>query len=291
MPLFTAISGYVYALRPVTNSHSIQRLLKGKVYRIGIPLIVVSSLFFLAQSLIPSTNEKPDLANFFGIFFYGYAHFWFLQAILLIFLAVVILEKTLITKRFIGALFVLVASLLIPTLLSQPIKFFSFYRALDLFPFFLLGLITCRFTEKLTGALPLLVSASGLILIIVHQAYLLDLLKLPDNWIDKLGVALGLCAIYTLITYRFNCKPLSFLGKYSFEVYLFHVFGTAGARIFMNTFEIYSTVIVFTISLSAGLLLPIALKLLAQQHAVPDLLLFGNKHAAMLQVNKVLSSP
>lgn len=291
MPLFTAISGYVYALRPVTSSRSVQQFLKGKAYRIAVPLLVVSSLFFVAQSFTPGTNEKPDLDNFFGIFFYGYAHFWFLQAILLIFLAVVFLEKAHITKTLTGAFLVLLVSLLVPALLSEPIKIFSFYRALDLLPFFLLGLITCRFPEKLTGLLPFLLAACALTLVIIHQAYLLDLLSLPSSWVDKLGSALGLCAIYTLIHHRFNCFPLMFLGKYSFEVYLFHVFGTAGARILLNRLEIYSTVTVFTISLVAGLLLPIALKVLAQQHALSDLLLFGNKHVATVPLKKAVSSP
>lgn len=289
MPLFTAISGYVYALRPVTTSGSVQRFLKGKTYRIAIPMIVVSSLFFLAQSLIPGTNEKPDHENFFGIFFYGYAHFWFLQAILLIFLGVIVLEKAHITKGFAGALLALFASMLIPEIFEQPIKFFSFYRALDLLPFFLLGLIACRFPEKLAGIIPLLISIFALALITLHQAYLFGLHNLPNHWIDPLGLALGLCAIHTLIHYRFNCIPLIFLGKYSFEVYLFHVFGTAGARILLNRLEIYSTVTVFTVSLAAGLLMPIALKLLAQQHALSDLLLFGNKHAVTVPLKKAIS--
>lgn len=290
MPLFTAISGYVYALRPVTTSGSIQSLLRGKAYRIAIPLIVVSSLFFLAQSLIPGTNEKPNYENFLGIFFYGYAHFWFLQAILLIFLVVIVLEKAHITKGFIGALLALLASLFIPVIFEQPIKLFSFYRALDLFPFFLLGLIACRFPEKLTGIIPIIISASALALITLHQAYLLGWHKLPSNWIDPLGLALGLCAIHSLIHYRFNCIPLMFLGKYSFEVYLFHVFGTAGARILLSRLEINSTVTVFTVSLATGLLLPIALKILAQHHALSDLLLFGHKHAVTVPLKKTASS-
>ena len=290
MPLFTAISGYVYALRPVTTPRSVQHFLKGKAYRIALPLIVVSTLFFLAQTFIPGTNEKPADGNVLGIYLYGYAHFWFLQAILLIFLAVVLLEQLHLTRTFKGAVTVLIAALLLPLAFPEPIKLFSLYRALDLLPFFLLGLIICRFPHNLPRVSPYLIPTAGLILIAIHQGYLLGLLEVSGNMLEPLGMALGLCATYTLITYRFDCLPLNLLGKYAFEVYLFHVFGTAGTRIVLKTLGMDSTLTVFIISLTAGLLLPIALKTVTQQYAITDLLLFGNKRASTLPLKKTFSN-
>lgn len=280
MPLFTAISGYVYALRPVTPESRLSPFLRGKAYRIGIPLIVVSLLFFISQSLIPNTSESPELENFFSIFIYGYAHFWFLQAILVIFLIIAILEKTNITTQYQRTLWILIGALVIPPLLPQATGLFSVDRAIELFPFFLLGLCICRFPGELRRRRSLrLIPVVSVLLIVIHQAYLLDIISLPSNLVNAVGVALGLCAIYTLITYRFYLRPLRFFGQYAYEVYLFHVFGTAGARIVLNKLGVYTPAPVFTLGLAAGLLLPIGLKLVARQNALFDLLLFGSKRA------------
>lgn len=280
MPLFTAISGFVYALRPVTPSSPVRPFLWGKVIRIGIPLLVVSALFFLSRLLIPDTSMTPKLESFFVRFIYGYAHFWFLQAILLIFLVIALLDKCNLTTGFAAALGILAGALLIPPLLPRPPGVFSLDQALELFPFFMLGLCLCRFPEALgsrRNSLP--IAAIAALLLATHQAQLLGLIELAPEHLGTLGVALGLSAIHTLIALRFYFAPLRLLGQYAYEVYLFHVFGTAGARILLGKLGIHAPLPVFALGLAAGLLLPIMLKRVARQNAVCDLLLFGSKPA------------
>ena len=63
----------------------------------------------------------------------------------------------------------------------------------------------------------------------------------------------------------FYFKPLAWLGYFSFEIYLFHVFGTAGARIVLNKLQVHDVWVVFTISMVMGLFLPVALKLVLER--------------------------
>lgn len=287
MPLFTAISGFVYALRPVTPASRVRPFLWGKVIRIGIPLVVVSALFFLSRLLIPDTSMTPKLENFFVRFIYGYAHFWFLQAILVIFLVIAVLDKCNVTTGFAPALGILAGALLIPPWLPRPPGVFSLDQALGLFPFFMLGLCLCRFPAALgsrRNTLP--IAAVAALLLATYQAQLLGLLDLAPGRLGILGVALGLSAIHTLIALRFYFAPLRFLGQYAYEVYLFHVFGTAGARILLSRLDIHAPLPVFAFGLAAGLLLPITLKRIAQQNAVCDLLLFGSKRASLLPAQR-----
>ena len=235
MPLFTAISGYVYALRPLNSGSDLPRFYHGKFKRIGIPLLTVSTLFFVLQMVVPNTNDKPQLSEIFSIYLFSYAHFWFLQSIFCIFVVIALLEKAgwLLTLRSYGLVFAV--ALAASFAWERFPNMFSLDRAIQLFPFFLLGLGLYRFSERLITRRNVMTMAVALaILTGIDQAYLFALVELDESDQAVVGTALGLAAISLLIARRFYFKPLAWLGYFSFEIYLFHVFGTAGARIGLN---------------------------------------------------------
>lgn len=266
MPLFTAISGYVYALRPLNSCSDLPRFYHGKFKRIGIPLLTVSTLFFVLQMVVPNTNDKPQLSEIFSIYLFSYAHFWFLQSIFCIFVVISLLEKAgwLLTLRSYGLVFaVALAASFAWELFSN---LFSLDRAVQLFPFFLLGLGLYRFSERLITRRNVIIMAVVLaILVGIDQAYLFALVELDESDLAVVGTALGLAAISLLIARRFYFKPLAWLGYFSFEIYLFHVFGTAGARIGLNKLQVHDLWLVFTVSMALGLLLPVAFKLVLER--------------------------
>ncbi|WPU97154.1 acyltransferase family protein [Mucilaginibacter sabulilitoris] len=51
MPLFTVISGFVYAYKPVSRFTTNSKFIAGKINRLLIPLVVVATLFYLLQYL------------------------------------------------------------------------------------------------------------------------------------------------------------------------------------------------------------------------------------------------
>ena len=266
MPLFTAISGYVYALRPVNCGSDLSRFYLGKFKRIGIPLLVVSTLFFVLQMVVPNTNDKPQLTDIFSIYFFSYAHFWFLQAIFCIFVVIALLEKAglLLTLRSYGLVFAM--ALAASFAWESFPDLFSLDRAMQLFPFFLLGLGLYRFSEQLITRGNVMTMAVVLaILVGIDQAYLFALIDLDEPDVALVGTALGLAAISLLIARRFYFKPLAWLGYFSFEIYLFHVFGTAGARIGLNKLQVHDAWVVFTVSMLLGLFLPVAFKVVLER--------------------------
>ena len=266
MPLFTAISGYVYALRPVNSGSDLPRFYLGKFKRIGIPLLVVSTLFFVLQMVVPNTNDKPQLSDIFSIYFFSYAHFWFLQSIFCIFVVIALLEKAglLLTLRSYGLVFAM--ALAASFAWESFPDLFSLDRAMQLFPFFLLGLGLYRFSEQLITRGNVMTMAVVLaILVGIDQAYLFALIDLDEPDVALVGTALGLAAISLLIARRFYFKPLAWLGYFSFEIYLFHVFGTAGARIGLNKLQVHDAFVVFTVSMLLGLFLPVAFKVVLER--------------------------
>ena len=266
MPLFTAISGYVYALRPLNSGSDLPRFYHGKFKRIGIPLLTVSTLFFVLQMVVPNTNDKPQLSEIFSIYLFSYAHFWFLQSIFCIFVVIALLEKAgwLLTLRSYGLVFAV--ALAASFAWERFPNMFSLDRAIQLFPFFLLGLGLYRFSERLITRRNVMTMAVALaILTGIDQAYLFALVELDESDQAVVGTALGLAAISLLIARRFYFKPLAWLGYFSFEIYLFHVFGTAGARIGLNKLQVHDLWLVFTVSMAMGLLLPVAFKVVLER--------------------------
>jgi hypothetical protein len=276
MPLFTAISGYVYALRPVTSASSLPRFYQGKFRRILIPMIVVSTLFFISQTLVPNTNSKPEWSDIFSIYFFSYAHFWFLQSIFCIFVMIALMEKFSLLSSIRNYMIIMCVALVASLHYEIFPDFFCIYKAIQLLPFFLLGLGLYRYADQLnTWGKQLFLGVALAVLVVIDQAYLWGQMLLTDREMDYIGTALGLAAIYMIITHRVYFKPLAWLGYFSFEIYLFHVFGTAGCRIVLNKLAIHDVWITFTISMILGLLLPVALKKAVGRINVLNLAFFG----------------
>jgi glucan biosynthesis protein C len=276
MPLFTAISGFVYALRPVSRGSSLSRFCLGKIRRMIVPLFVVSTLFFISQAMLPGTNNAPSWSEMPSIYVSSYAHFWFLQAIFCIFVLVSLLEKTgcLNSPGKLLAAFAIAAA---ASLNSESFpEFFSISSAAKLLPSFLLGVALCRFPKQFINTPNVTVIGALLVAVIVtDQAELWAAISLNELEITVVGTVLGLAAIYMLIARRFFFAPLAWLGYYSFEIYLFHVFGTAGTRIALNKLSIDNAWITFIASMLAGMLLPVLLKKMVERYNLFNLAFFG----------------
>ena len=91
MPLFAFLSGFVYAYRPVKAGQE-GRFAKKKLIRLWLPLLTVSTIYYLTTLVAPDAQRALPLSEAWTIYLYGYVHFWFLQSIILIFAATLILE-------------------------------------------------------------------------------------------------------------------------------------------------------------------------------------------------------
>ena len=91
MPLFTAISGFVYAIRPVESNHF--RFIGKKGRRLLLPLAFVGSLQWLTMRFAPGVNTPTeDLTAYWRIFLFSYNQFWFLHGLFLVFICLALIE-------------------------------------------------------------------------------------------------------------------------------------------------------------------------------------------------------
>ncbi len=94
MPLFTALSGLVYGLRPLGPDGDLTRFMIRKSRRLLVPLITVGTGFVVLRAIAPGTNSTVGLNSWWRIYVDSDdTHFWFLQAIFLIILAVAVLDR------------------------------------------------------------------------------------------------------------------------------------------------------------------------------------------------------
>jgi fucose 4-O-acetylase-like acetyltransferase len=265
MPLFSFISGYVYGFRPYQGNAA--GFMKGKVRRLLLPLITVGTIFAVVQAVTPGANMAVD--HWWLLHIVPVGHFWFLEALFIVFLAVVLLEhmKALSTPAGFALTWALSAALF--DYFSPP-NYFAAQGAVYLLPFFLAGLACKRFE---IGGPAARGAATAVFICAATTAMLLPQFSEQGSSIAALG--LGVCSAFLLLRSGWNSRQLAYVGSYSFPIYLLHVFFTAASRILLKKVGVTDTYVLLASGLAAGLIGPIVSALLISRHAGLNLWLLG----------------
>lgn len=265
MPLFTFLSGMVYAYRPLSGNWT--KFLKGKARRLLIPMLVVGTLFAIIQALVPGTNNKID--NWWLLHIYPVQHFWFVEALFWVFILITPLElNRLLNNRLVT---VLIIAGFLALAVGQPYtKLLAFKGFIYLTPFFLFGMSIVRFK---ISPLPLLPNLIGFIGIMVAIYFLTD----GVYGRSLLGCLIGMFSCYFLLGLRLKVHWLAKIGIYSYSIYIFHVFFTAASRIIVNKLIDLPVEINFLIGLIAGILGPVLVYEIAVKTPYTSFSLLGQK--------------
>jgi fucose 4-O-acetylase-like acetyltransferase len=250
MPLFSFISGYVYAFRPYQGNA--QGFIKGKVRRLLVPMLTVGTFYAIVQSLTPGANASVD--NWWLLHIMPVGHFWFLEALFLIFVVVILLEHftALSTVARFSAVWIICAVLFG---VADFTNYFGARGAVYLMPFFLAGLACKRFDIVQPSALVAGAAAlgGGLAIVVLFPEHMGQ----QNSLAALASLAIGVSAGLLLLRSGWQSRPLAYIGAYSFAIYLFHVFFTAASRIFLQkagVTDVYALLVPGTL---AGLLGPV----------------------------------
>lgn len=281
MPLFTAIAGWVYALKPVTNGNFNPFLLK-KVYRLLIPMITVGTLYFLIQYITPGTNTKGHFADIWRIYIFPYTIYWYLPSLFLIFLFMAYIDKQHYAEKFAQWKWVLAISLLgmisqisfIPNFIPN---LFSFKGALLQLPYFVIGVGMQRFSTQIWSGTPqkagIGIAIIGILLLQVEWYY-----PIYKNMLyECMQPIFIICLLIWMFQQRKSYRFFTWIGAYAYTIYLFHGFGTAGGRIILNRLGIHSEILIFLVALSVSVFLPIILDQILQKWKITRFLFLGKK--------------
>lgn len=258
MPLFTFLSGFVYAYRPV-DAVGWLTFLRKKTWRLLIPFVAVTTLLFLFQY---ATGHQRSLGSLRNVYLYTFAHMWFLQALMVILAIIVLLELMELMKTLARWAVVLVLALCVDVTIEVSPNYFSINQAFHLLPFFIAGLGANRFRDVLERRAirwPLAVLFLG-----CFAVHALGTLRLLDDHPLPPGLVLATISFAGALTLIRHVPPMGWLitvGSYSFAIYLFHVFFTASARMLLDMADVpRDRLLYFIVALLAGLAGPVAVE-------------------------------
>lgn len=265
MPFFTVLSGWVYALRPVTRAPQLPSFMTKKVRRILLPMVAVGLVQLGLMAVAPGVNARPGADAVFEILFFGFEHLWFLQAIFVIFLIVALLDTgNVMWGPRSWTLLVLGTGVVGATVrIPQPFAVFSINQALWLLPFFLFGVGLRRFATgrgSTAGRVGVVVGAA--LLLAIGTYLYLDHRSLPvvlERGLGMLTGALGVLAMY-LHREKLTSRALVWIGGFSYGIYLLHVLGAASSRIVLSRLGVESIPVLFAAGLALGVGVPIILE-------------------------------
>ncbi|MET0657370.1 MAG: acyltransferase [Steroidobacteraceae bacterium] len=277
MPLFTFLSGFVYAYRPVKPGDEDHFAVK-KLRRLGIPFLVATTLMYLGH-LVAGDRVMPELAEAWRVYVVPIDHLWFVSSLLGIFGLVIALEAfgalhTL--QRWAVVFAVAVAGyLLIP---RAPMDVLGLNELPYLLPYFLAGLAANRFRAMFFSANCLHVLLA--LFIVMQAAYSAFVLTHMQGSLDVtvshtvtglvIGVAAGICALRWLP----RVSVVQSIGTHSYAIYLYHPVFVAVARLGLKHME-PPLAAQFWVGMLVGILGPMMLVLAVARIPWAQLLLVG----------------
>ena len=275
MPLFTSISGFVYSYRPVEFAGALD-FLKAKSRRILFPFFFVSSIQFLIRTVLPGLNKPVRFEDMWRIYIYPFDQFWFLQALFLVFLMVVLLDifQLLKTPGLWMACFSL--SVAFTFFIPRTPYAFGLRDSLYLLPFFILGCGLKRFSDFLFRPRVLWpVFVFFLTGVALQQLSWFNIVALTIEKRSTFGVCLGLAGIALLFRVRPTVRWLAWIGTFAYSVYLYHVLFAAGSRLILKLFWNHNVIWTLIIGSVCGILGPVLLEKILVKNAVLRKTLLG----------------
>lgn len=267
MPLFSALSGYIYAMNRVSRG-TVVEFAKKKAARLGFPLFFATTVMFILRRF-----AYADSTNYIDALAFHYQHLWFIQALILIFATVAIWDAVAPPNWQGLCIAAFVAAMISRSM--EVTQFFSLGGALFLAPFFLFGMVLHLQPALLRRAdlLNLALWVAGTVMILHQLALLEGGTPVPKNSVP--AVFCGFCAAYLMFSLCPRVRLFEFVGSFSFTIYLWHSIAASAVRqVLLSQFDM-ALPLEFAVLLCVGLIVPIAIHLAVQRIPVLCLLVAG----------------
>ncbi|WP_265501347.1 acyltransferase family protein [Paracoccus beibuensis] len=274
MPLFAFIAGHVYGLRPVDPAQW-KSFLAGKFRRLAVPGAVAITVFMLL-ALMLHLRFAPD-ADWWRNYVMPYAHFWFLQAILLIF----VVFGTFDTFGHGRGSAVILALSILWTMSGWRLQtnIMAANHALYLLPYFVVGVMVARQRSIVFSNRLAIILMAVTVVALTTWINILDLQetgRFSQNRRDLQSLAFGISGsmLCYLVLPRIDSRVF---GSFAFTIYLYHVLGTSGMRRLLYAIGIDDTGTHLIAGLVAGLAVPVMLHIASLQSPAATRLVLGQR--------------
>lgn len=270
MPLFTFLSGLVYAYRPFSGG--VKEYTIKKIRRLLVPMLTVGTLFVLMQMAIPGTNNS-GVEPWYLIHIIPVGHYWFIESLFFVFLLVVLLEKAQVLDSPRTYFIVLIAAGYIYTLPLHS-KILSFTGFIYLLPYFLIGMGVKRYNlvqgSSKTAVCWLLLPTVTIVFGLIYMQWIEPFGKRSPQ-----GLLLGASACIAIYALNLRFKFIAWIGVFSYSIYLFHVFCTAGSRVVLTKLGIEQIEVLLICGVVLGLIGPIVAESIFSRSSITRVAFLG----------------
>lgn len=237
MPIFAFISGYVYAMRPF-RAGTARYFLSGKVRRLGLPLLSTTALFLSVDTLRKGQGIADAIERLPQVFLFSYEILWFLQAMLIIFFLIPLLDRLgLFQDRIRVMAFILACFILSERV--EAMSFFSINGAAYLAPYFFSGYLFWRLPHLTRSQIPSLL----LLLALAITLHILDVASGHRDATERsaaLALIIGILTPALLISLAPGIRLLAVIGNSSFAIFLYHLLFVITCRMALHSAGITS---------------------------------------------------
>ena len=262
MPLFTFLSGLVYAYRPLRPGEAM-RFFGKKLRRLGVPLLVASTILYGLH--LAAHDPVSPLSRMWSVYVYPFYHLWFVQALLPVFAVLVVLER-------LGALatsgrFMVVLALALMAYWYGPLlpsDALGLRNATYLLPFFLWGVGVHRFRGLLQSQPALIAAAACFVvaqgfhayIVLTHTLAPIDPVVTRSAWTLLIGMSAGLCGLRFLP----RMPLMERIGGSSYVIYLYHPLFVAAVLAGLGVLPALPMILLFAAAAAAGLAGPMVME-------------------------------
>lgn len=279
MPLFFIVSGYVFQMAYIKDGKKKPNL-KKQIINILIIYVVFSILLGLFKIIMGRyTNVTIDYMDLLLIPVKTITPYWYLYALLafyLIFSSKLILST--VKKEYIILISLLVINILSIFLNNEIGAYFEIYHITYMALFFYTGALLCKKSVRLADKWYLVTAffVASVVLMVIFRNCDGRYSSIPfANIVIAGGISLALCMFFQSFCNKGNqvhVKFLSFIGRYSLEIYLIHCVFTAGNRVVLSKLHIDNFYLNIFMNFVISLGLPIIISVICRKIRIYNIL-------------------
>lgn len=263
MPLFMCLSGYLYCMKENKfNLNEYRKFELKKIINLSIPYFVFYVLFIALNVLASgNVNHKRSFSDLLNMFNSPMAPFWFLYALLSIFIIIPIIEK--LSKYNKKTVFFTLSILKIISIFVET-KIYFIDSIMQWAIYFYLGSCVQDVKEKSKSYNTI----STVIYMILGILYSLYYSFIPDILNEIIRIAFSICGTFICISIFKNIKQsiiLNTFKKYTFQIYLTHTIFAAAVRTFLFKIGINNYFIHLITGIFASIYIPVLMSIICEK--------------------------
>ena len=270
IPIFTALSGYLYAGRRVVGPEFVGFWGK-KVRRLAVPFVFATCVIWELRQYASQTHTSllHDLVT-------ASSHLWYLQALLILFTVISVSDAffrpTTVALILAGLVSIMICQSGVPVT-----TMFGLGGALYLAPYFLFGIILREHPDLTRDPRSGILAAGIVVIVLASQQFGLFGLARVINALDLPAALAGMAGVVFLLQRLPKIQLLASIGIYSYTVYLWHVVASAATRTVLIKIGITEIPVLFGLCFVAAVAVPIVMYHVARRIPLVSVAITGER--------------